>query len=1699
MNTIGKRILAGVLCAILMVSPLTSCAPSSPSEKEKEMTIIPLDDAIRVDSASADIPEALRQITVSNDTAKRGVIASDSTFTIRTGGETTAEELSRYLRISPLADMEITGEGTEFTMRPRTALEANTLYRFSVADTMAESPALLTAASFVFQTEDAPRVTGMFPADRATNVPTNTGIEFTLNEVLNDTADLSQYITVAPAVDFRVEVYQHGRTLVVIPDKKLAEGEAYTVTLAAGVPLASGRATAAPATTTFRTVYDASESKTTMGYHAREITAYPGECADLSYYIYTKNGDTSVTPDDTVCTVYRYRDAAAAAAALVAYEEQAGRFVLPGKEYVFPTDDLKKVGTYTLTTQTGGATYRPKYTVSLPALEAGCYLIGFTASGRTGLSSYSFDGQVILQVTDLAVTTVSSGEDLVLWLQNGAGAVAGADVNAYLYDRVSGWSLRAREDGADTVAIRSGTSDENGLCRIDTAGRTSALAVITSGDASRYVCIGATLTDASRHRVYIYTDREEYFPSDTVNFWGVITPAEGIGTLTYTSNAAAGGTVTVSPDGTFRGSLPYADFAGYGVSLSFADEAGNSVASAYKSITREEKPVYTATVSFDQPFYTRGEAIRTTLSVTFFDGTPAGGLRFLYNSYGFGGKGEVVTDENGTATVTLRESGLRAHSTDPVYGNIYFELIGDEWSSLYVPGSFLYFHSDYVWDSAREKDGVHLTLHHLDTTALTDMASYYTVREQLKGDPAEGRVSVTLRRRWSVQVPGRTYYDPITKQNQTTYRYESREEVLRTFTEAFADGVIVLSYVENPIAGSHYQYEITYNDGVRTFKQYAAATYYEYENSPADGDRYELRTIREDGTVTTDPSGAYVPNETARFAVYNNGEVLADKYRTLFVVMTPDGIADVRVAEDNATSVSFAGDRIPYARIAAVVSDGRTDVAALTSDMMYDFERLNQLTVTVDAAVHKALPGETVDVTVTVTDPDGHPVPGAEVLLSVVDEACFAMQNQTLEAGTPLRSLIRFRTIRHGINKRYSVFDGSTRFTYLSSESKDMVATAAPSAEAPAENESVGSDTYVRSVFADNPLFDTVRTDENGRAVIAAKLPDNITTWRLSAIASEREGDNISPVDVMMGASRDAVVVTLPFFINTTAEKVYIAGDDIAMNAKVSGVGDFANAEFTAELTDAAGRVIGTERGKGVKFASVPFNFGVVPAGEYAVTVTARAGEYADALRQTFTVVDSAVLLRVNKLIPPAEAMTLNPSLYPLTLTFVDTSHTLVGGAVDRILSGRNGRTDSKAAYLAALLVCEKLYGASQLYAEEIDTLLAEMNGVHGGYRIYSYAEEDPVMTAKICLLLSHQLSHSAKESLAAYLSQSVLSAQDARSLAASLMGLAALDQPVLGDLYYARDHLDEMKDADAVARLYLATAFAAIGDRGNALSLYADVAAILRTEEDGEVYFAGDTLEDALEITYAALLCASLTQPAEAEVLMEYLSRRTSAYEMYALESAVFACAYAPDSYIPQTVTYLLDGESHTVELSGRRAASVTLHRDNYADFRITEVTEGVAVRAMYWGAPAEASARMAENVSVEKTVTPVSGKPDFYRVTVTVRGTTDRDSYYASITDPIPSGASFVRLENSSFTGSDKHTYGWMYENAGQMEGYLYVGNYGTPTTAGRREKSFTATYSYVIRAYTKGTFVVESAFVIDRASNTVAASDRAKISFK
>ncbi len=1734
MKNSSIRRLGAVLLALVLCLPLVaSCAPGTPGAGggtdvagKGENTTVPV--LHTHTAAAAGIPAALRSLTVSNATEVGGIIGTDSAFTVTTAEATDAETLARYLTVTPSADWEITGEGTEFTMRPRTALEANTVYRFRIADPEETAPSLLSPAAFVFQTEDVPRVASVFPADRATDVPVNTGIEFTFSERLSDKADLARFVTLEPAVSFRVELYAHGLTFAVIPTEPLPEGETVTATLAPGVPLASGRTVTVGASTTFRTAYTVPEKSFTFSYSLRELTVRPEEQATLGYSVYysgeaAKDAEVRSSVD---VTVYRYADAAAAAAALLDYEKRAGDDAVPGREVVFPVEGLKKVGTYTLDAECVFSQYwnnsgNIRCSFTLPSLGAGCYLIVYDAEGALGKEEFSFAGrQAIVQVTDISVSTVAAGDDLVVWLQRDGQPCAGASVDASLYSRVVGWNLTAPAEGEEEIVSVSAAADGNGLVRLGTGGRNAALLVVKTGDDSRCVCVQNSAKDNVRRRVYLYTDREEYFPTDRISFWGVVTPAAGLDSLTYSSNAADGGRVSVSEDGTFSGSLSYADYVGYGVSLTFTDADGNALLSAYKTISREEKPVYTASLSFDKNYYRRGETVTATLRATFFDGTPAGGMRFLYNAYGFG-SGEVTTDEDGCAVIALHETSLDPRSTDPVRGWVYCELIGDEISSLYVNGSFLYFHSDRILETERTADGIRMTLYALDTTALDDPETweeysrntYSFDRALLRGAPEEGTVSYTLRRYWTERVSTGTYYDPVEKVTRETFEYREHEEYLeKDGSKRFVNGELLLPYVTDPIEGSRYQYEIWFCENGRSYPYYQSAVRYEYEQTPDDdAPTFSLYVLREDGTGSASYGrGSFVPGEAARFTVLY-GDKPYTEGKVLFVTASPDGIVGTAVSADASAEIAFDGALVPNGRLVALVSDGVTDPAAFTYDLTYDYEKLNQLTVTLTPSAEKALPGETVDTAVEVRLPDGTPLAGAEVVLSVVDEADFALRQQTLEPSTPLSALIAFRSVNTSVNGRYSVLD-DVRFygdgirngsksggMYMDGAQMEAeMPTAVANDTGMGGGDEGGSDVYVRETFLDNPVFVTVHTDADGRASAAIRLPDNITTWRISAVAAAR-GNAASPVDVLMGASKDAVVVTLPFFVTTTVGSVYLTGDDIALSAKVSGVGDFADAAFTAQLVAADGTVVREAAGSAKKFAAAYLNLGKAEAGEYTVRVTARSGDYADAVAQTFTVVDSAILLRVNKVIGALETASLSPSLYPVALTFFDDSHPLVQRAVGQLLTGRSGRTDAKAAYLAALLVCGKLYGASALYADEIASLLAELEQSGGAWGIFQYAEPDPAVTAKICLLLADQLSYTVKKTAEEYLRGVVSSAQDAQSAASGLLGLAALGCPILGDLHYAAQHWDEMNKPTPAARLTLAAAFAAMGDGASARAQYDAVAAEYRVTQNGETYFTdGGTSEDALALTNAALLAASLISPEEAAALMEYCSARTSAYELYALEKAIFACAYAPDTYTPKTLTYRLGGEEKTVEIDGRHPLTLTLNRDSFASFAVTAAEEGIAVRAMYWGTPAESASLKAENMTVKKTIEASDPARGFYRVTVTVSGETDRESFFASLTDRIPTGARFVRLESSSFSGSDRYVYGWIGEDGGQMLGSIYVSNPTRPSTAGRTVRQFTGTFTYVIRAYTPGEFVVEAAYVTDGALNTCAVSERSTVRF-
>ena len=176
------------------------------------------------------------------------------------------------------------------------------------------------------------------------------------------------------------------------------------------------------------------------------------------------------------------------------------------------------------------------------------------------------------------------------------------------------------------------------------------------------------------------------------------------------------------------------------------------------------------------------------------------------------------------------------------------------------------------------------------------------------------------------------------------------------------------------------------------------------------------------------------------------------------------------------------------------------------------------------------------------------------------------------------------------VNRRLTVSEtdtGTKGFNsgYTNKADRDMFATAdeaTAETEAPTESEpspdpgdsSGGEEVYVRKYFADNPVFEVASLDENGEATVVFKVPDNITSWRLTAVAADGvEGDYDK---VRLGNAVSDIICTQGFFINLSAPAYYIVGDDAALLARSFGVSSTGAVEYTAEVADDAGSVVAT-------------------------------------------------------------------------------------------------------------------------------------------------------------------------------------------------------------------------------------------------------------------------------------------------------------------------------------------------------------------------------------------------------------------------------------------------------------------------------------------------------------------------------------------
>lgn len=1663
-----------------------------------------------------------------------GAVGVNSNFVLKTTAKVSEQEIKEALTLTAGAlseEVEFTImsiNDTEYRIEPTDDLTPNMVYRFTIGDS--ENP----YGSFVFQTETKASVKSLYPADLTVGVPTNTGIEMMFSEAIDPDCVISEYFVITPYVKGEYSLYPDGKTVAYIPEKPLADNSVYEVEVKAGLPGVSGKKLEETVKAKFRTGNDTSyeDKYFEIGFYHREFSVVPGTVPELEYVIYY-NDDYKLKMNQAVVDIYRYASASAAIDAMKQFQTVKGDYLYTEEGYQYPVNGLTKVDSFKSEMEQPDISYDDGV-ISLPKLEEGCYLLEVNVSGSLAGKNFDKKTQIMLQVTDLVTYTESSNGRILFWLndvKNGTVSDATITVDSFSYQ--SAWNTEEPVNQAYTRNVVK--TDQDGLAFVDLNDENAAFVLVESGNKSAYInVIGSEKENNSRYFCYIYTDREVYFQNDLVNFFGIMAPANRYTRLPEKAWLQVHGSmnrvpVKVEADGHFEGSFPIESMWVmwyYGFTLVDADE--NVIGSKNIRITDADKPLYTSEVTFDKPYYRIGDTVEVTVSAKFFDGTPAPGVTYDLQIYSgdsnYNTVLEMDADGNGSYQFTPNAAEMKGYSTEPQ--RIYAEatLIGDDITRSSVAGSVMYFASNVIFEAKRETSFTEISLHHRDFSKLrtAEDLSYDVFPDNSYGAAMDGKVKVRLMKYEYIKVDNGTEYDPISKTTRQSYSYNRVETEEKNYTADVKDGSLQIPHIKtDKDFYGYYQYVIQYTDPdtkvVYEKTSYAVEGETDWFIQKNTGNRYRIEISE----------GPYDVGEQVRCRLFYGEEEITDV--PVLYSLYADEYERAVVIQNGAYDFTFDSKLVPSARIYATVLNGDTVKNVGNLWLEYNFLANNLLSVILTTDKDNYRPGETAEVTVQVYQ-DVEPVKNAVLLLSAVDEACFALGDQ----GISLEQFItrNYRSVYR--NQRFSAFseayydyaladstktDGGAPAAGMNmSKTSDM---AMETESAAMDNALTGSrnggseEVTIRETFLDNPLFTIVELDENGRASVPFKTPDNITEWRLSAIVAETEMgrrsenptagvdgraflDSSIITGTKLGTTTTGIITTLPFFVNAEANKNFLEGDDIVASARVYGTKlDLGTSlRYLAELYDEAGTLLTTLEAEGISGETTWFNFGKRSIGAYEVIVKAITGFASDGVKCKFNVIKSGTLMPVRKDLSIADIKSISPALYPITLSFYDTAYQPYVDAVNRLLYTYTNRNDSRAAYYVAALASEKLFGSDGYRTEDLDEIRSAFSGSYGLIPLLEYGEGDLAFSAKVCALAPEILTETKKQSLIEEFTL-VLSDKeiaDSETLTAALFGLAALGQPVLNDLKFTA-----LRSADftMTAKLYLMAAFAYLGDFGAAAEIYDTLAASNREETEGEVSFRGATTEETIQNTANALISAALIRKADAVGMYRYLQSHTSLLNLYQLEQSAYIKFFYPLEAAAAGFTWTVGDKTEQVEMKIGEITGLYLNKADFEALKISKVSGNLKVRAAYLGGAEEALREgiPQQNIKISKSVKEEDASRNLYRVTLNYEITTDRNYSSFLLSDYIPTGARYFEGKNENYHDTEGiwRSGGYIYNLTGQsMRGSVYIYRTDTEKLEGLEPVTLTGSVSYLIRGAVKGEFAIDTAVLQDRRNGSYALSE-------
>ncbi len=1637
------------------------------------------------------LPEALRGATVTADGAKGRIIPADSTFTVKTSGDTSPEELAANLSLTPSTDFSVTAlSSREFRISPASGkLNEGAIYRLSFGDP--ENPAI----SYAFQTDSQLLIRSFFPAAYSDGVPVDTAIVVSFSEALDDGA--CKQISLYPNVKGKAELISGGKAIVFTPDNELEPDTQYEIRVGDGVKSISGKELGKEESAVFRTAAEEEISGSYLFDPAAQNwkTFSPGE--DATVVISFLKGSGSI-PARADAEIFRFKSTEDAYRAVIELEANCGETSLPDS---FVKNDTVRICEISAEEEESGTSSGQAGMIRLDlgnSLENGVYFGKARVETFVSGARYERDICFFFQVTGIRAALVSYGGYCSLAVNDSSTGktVPGAAVSGSAYDRLgSGWNVDPEGSGSQKIV---GKTDKDGVFSFS-ADRTHCILKIVSGSGD-LLFFGSQNTSANTagYFGYLYTDRQVYRLGDRINIWGYASPLAGTASaqVTYLSVGGESGRreIILSENGTFTAYADVGEKRTGRIALVLSDSDGNTIVARSVTVSKDPYPVYRMDLTFDKPFFTKGEDITGTVSVSFFDGTPGVGI-VLDLQYQLSTNKDnrtpapqtMITDGAGTVRFSIPAPSPFNDAYTGI-ARVTAEISGIDFEITKISKTVIFFYSDYMLLSY-DRDGgerpvntVELFLFSNDYEEITESGTFNSIENT---SPVAGEypwpVKYSVEKIWNEQTTV-TRYDPYTGKTVTETQSVKRTAIAAEGEVTFTDGRALIPALE-------------LGDDDPTTSVTVSWTFYDDSNGNTVTGSKSLRYSRARPSESSSGSSSYLTQRMQFSESFSTPLALGEKYtvrlvlgdspaEALVFLCTHEGIT-LWGRKNGEVSFELTEEMISGACLTALYYNTGSGVYDTDSfQISYDFEREASINLEISSDKDSYSPGDTA--VISVRTKNGSP---ALVLLSVVDEACFAVGDQKEDPVGFLRSSVNSKKLSPKVTSK-AFSPGPAR---LSVKRYDPVAEAdlyeaAPSDSVNIDASSGTSSAYVRKYFANNPEFVEIKLDENGNGALSMRVPDNITRWRITAVAVSDAPKGVAGLHAGSGVS--SVICTQEMFASIGIFPEYLERDDVTVSARAFGAAVAGTVSWRGEIKNAAGDTVSEASASSEGSIAAWLHFGKLAAGEYSVTVYAECGEARDALKKTVRVVEYAATVNAVTVTDIAGLADINPASFPVTLSFFNRNPSDIYDEIIGLLRSAGGeRLDAIAARYVSIKAEIQTYGTDQnlTVPSNISAYIRNNASRTNKYpALFTYSEGSAGLLAELLASCPEILSG---YDFSSALGKTLLSREqpDRTEFAATLAALAAYGEPVLGEIDEAAN---ELKEFTTEGKLFLALAYAVCGDNRSANGILAKVVTFTDENGDGIADIASvqglDGTETA-ELTGIALLSAARTSRGTAEKMVKYLLR--GGVSKFALPGLSAYLRYYLPSDLPEAakIVYSIDGIEKTITLKAGHSQSMTLSKAEFESLSVKSFTGETGVRVFYPQSLEEAElAAGNRKLTVKKTANWQKNTANNVTVTVTVSGWTDGEDGFYQINDFIPTGALFT-----CFPENDKKEFNLSYSGRRITGGFFVFAN--TDENGAPVPTQFSVSFSYVIRGVLEGEYVSEPCVVFRSTDGATGFSSR------